>query len=164
MRQVQVNKNLILREDGRLFNIKTGEEYTPYTSGDGYYRLGHAGRKYLLHRLVMEFFGPPSPGPNYQVDHINQNKLDNNINNLRWVTRSENCRNKTNNLPAGQRYGEISDKEYNTAKQARWRNKHRDNCRKNARKYRKKNKDKIKAANHKWYSTHKDYYKKKNQE
>ena len=163
MRQVQVNKNLILREDGKLFDIKTGEEHIPYIT-HGYYMLRHAGRKHLLHRLVMEFFGPPSPGPDYQVDHINQNKLDNNINNLRWVTRSENCKNKTNNLPSGQRHGEIPDKEYNTAKHARWVNKHRDFYRKYAREYRLKNKDKMKVASHKWYSTHKDYFKKKNQE
>lgn len=125
MRQVQINRNLILREDGKLFNIHTGEEFVPRPTINGYYAVRHFGVKKLLHRLLMELFGPPKPGPKYMIDHINRNRLDNRLENLRWVTARENCLNKSNNLPEGEKYGEIDNTTYNTKKIKRWRDKHR---------------------------------------
>ena len=44
----------------------------------------------LSHRLVMITFKPiPNPS-NFEVNHIDGNKINNNINNLEWVTRQEN--------------------------------------------------------------------------
>lgn len=125
MREVQINRNLILREDGKLFKIKTGKEFIPTPNQDGYYRVRHFGVKKLLHCIIMELFGPPKPGPEYQIDHINRNRIDNRLENLRWVTPSENCLNKSNNLEIGERYGEIDITTYNTKKMKRWRDKHR---------------------------------------
>ena len=45
-----------------------------------------------IHRLVAIHFIPNPEGLS-DVDHIDQNKLNNNLNNLRWVTRSDNQRN-----------------------------------------------------------------------
>lgn len=47
---------------------------------------GHMCR---VHRLVAETF-IPNPNNLSDVDHINNNRSDNNYKNLRWVTRSEN--------------------------------------------------------------------------
>ena len=44
---------------------------------------------FLVHRLVAEtFLGKPKEG--YEVDHINENKEDNRVDNLRWITSFEN--------------------------------------------------------------------------
>lgn len=88
MRQVQINRNLILREDGKLLKLRKGVL---------------TGENKDVHTLVMELFGPPKPGPEYIVDHINHNTHDNNITNLRWVTYRENQYNRIDNLPIGER-------------------------------------------------------------
>ena len=61
-------------------------------NGRGYLRVSHDYRSYLLHRVIWlishgEF-------PKGQIDHINQDKLDNRLSNLRDVSNIENCRNK----------------------------------------------------------------------
>jgi len=48
-----------------------------------------------VYRLVMDAFNPNIENKP-QIDHINRNRSDDRLENLRWVTISENCRNRTN--------------------------------------------------------------------
>ena len=50
------------------------------------------GKTYKQHRLVWLYFNGSLPDD--QIDHINQDRTDNRISNLRVVTNLENCRNK----------------------------------------------------------------------
>lgn len=47
-------------------------------------------QEWAIHRLVaMSFL--PNPNNKPEVDHINRNKADNRVENLRWVTTKENA-------------------------------------------------------------------------
>ena len=57
----------------------------------GYNQVQISGNWKMVHRLVMETFIGPSDNPNRTVvDHINNNKTDNFIGNLQWLTIAEN--------------------------------------------------------------------------
>lgn len=80
-------KSFKVTKNGRLVN---GGEMT---SGYRYVRLTKNGKVFnrSIHRLLaIAFIDNPN---NYEdVNHINGNKLDNNVKNLEWCTRSDNCK------------------------------------------------------------------------
>ena len=65
---------------------------TPYKEKKGYLRIALKGKKHLVHRLVAEAF-IPNPENKPYIDHINTDRTDNRVENLRWVTNKENCNN-----------------------------------------------------------------------
>lgn len=83
-------------DDGRVWN-KNGYQYRQQFTR-GYYRIyiryGNKVRKHwLVHILVYETFKGKIP-PGLQVDHEDRNPLNNEIDNLRAVTVSDNNRNR----------------------------------------------------------------------
>lgn len=61
--------------------------------GIPYERIKVDGKAYKSHRLAWLYVN--GVFPEYEIDHINGNSLDNRICNLREVTSSGNCRNRT---------------------------------------------------------------------
>lgn len=73
--------------------VRAGDVAGGCISSTGYYQCILQGKNYKCHRIIYEMFNNISLKPNEQIDHINRQKTDNRIENLRVVTHSENMRN-----------------------------------------------------------------------
>ena len=73
---------------------KTGRIIAESIRNDGYVVLQLMGKIYLKHRLIArQFIENPDNLP--EVDHINRDRSDYHLSNLRYVSRSTNQRNRT---------------------------------------------------------------------
>lgn len=78
---------------GKVRNMKTGKILKPQPDKDGYLRLGlyenNKKKKLFLHRIIATtFIDNPEGKP--CVNHIDENKLNNDLSNLEWCTVREN--------------------------------------------------------------------------
>ena len=73
-------------------NVKAGD-VAGCRGGRGYLRIQLQGRKYQAHRLAWLYIH--GEWPNDQIDHINRDRSDNRIDNLREVTNKQNHQNKS---------------------------------------------------------------------
>jgi hypothetical protein len=84
---------------GKILNKKTGRILNGATSKEGYIRINlknedNEYKKYTLQRIIYKSFYPEIDINNKDIDHINRNKKDNNLNNLRPATRQQNGANQ----------------------------------------------------------------------
>lgn len=78
-------------KDGKFIECKQSK------MNNGYLQVSTSkSRQFLSHRVIWEtFYGEIPVG--YEIDHINTDRLDNSLNNLRCVTRSQNMLNPLTN-------------------------------------------------------------------
>jgi hypothetical protein len=90
------HENYLIYEDGRVQNKKTKRFLKQNPDGWGYLKvdLMYGKRKsYKIHRLVGLHYIPKVEGKDC-LDHIDRDKNNNDVSNLRWVTPSENNYNR----------------------------------------------------------------------
>ena len=90
-------ENYSISNLGRVRNNATDRILKPGIDGRGYYYVnlckdGTVNAK-KIHKLVGEYF-IANPYNKQFIDHINNDKLDNNVRNLRYVTNQENQMNR----------------------------------------------------------------------
>jgi hypothetical protein len=96
-------------QDGHVYSCKRKIVLKQQNNMDGYKFVGlwNDGIQYIkyIHRLVAEHF-IDNPDNKPEVDHIDRDKSNNMYWNLRWATRSENCRNtvEQKNNKLGEKY------------------------------------------------------------
>ncbi|CAL6037938.1 NUMOD4_motif protein [Hexamita inflata] len=96
-KQIEGYDNYIVFENGNVQNINSGKILKPFTNSKGYLYIqlseNNIQKKYLVHILVSSAFLGNKP-ENYQTDHIDRNKLNNHYTNLRYVSQSDNMKNR----------------------------------------------------------------------
>ena len=77
---------------GNVISLRTGKTLKPVKSKAGYYRVSLSVngkyKKVAVHRIVAMAF-IPNPENKPTVNHINENKTDNRVENLEWATNKE---------------------------------------------------------------------------
>lgn len=90
----------IIFEDGSIYNTNKNFGANRFIVGsksyEGYKQINTPEKSYKIHRIVCMAFKPIEGKNTYddykdlQVNHIDGNKLNNSVDNLEWVTQSEN--------------------------------------------------------------------------
>lgn len=78
---------------GNVRNDRTGKLLKLSINEQGYYRVCLNRKTALVHRLVGFAFVEGYSEERCHIDHINTIRTDNRVENLRWVTRTENMNN-----------------------------------------------------------------------
>lgn len=125
----------LIYEDGRVFSKKTNRFLKNHLMNHGYYSNGlteNGKVKFFLNHRLIALHYLPNPHNYPHIDHIDRNKQNNHISNLRWVSREINMGNQTkakNNTSGHQSIGFQKDKklwfyfkQYNGVKR-KWRSK-----------------------------------------
>ena len=90
-------ENYLIYEDGKVYSKRSKRYLKQYDNGHGYLYVKPCkegkSKLYLIHRLIALHY-IPNPDNKICVDHIDRNRKNNKLNNLRWATDSENQQNR----------------------------------------------------------------------
>jgi hypothetical protein len=79
----------MVSKEGQIYSKKVNRLLKPHVAATGHYRVKIHRKNIPVHRIVAEVF-IPNPDNLPVVDHIDRDKLNNDVSNLRWVTHQDN--------------------------------------------------------------------------
>lgn len=85
----KIDENYYISKNGY---IEKRKKLKPSKTTSGYYVVTINDKQCYLHRLIWNCFNGEIP-TGYEIDHINGDRTDNRLNNLRLVSHKENCNN-----------------------------------------------------------------------
>lgn len=89
-------KSFRIDKTGKLMSIRLVKGYPKVT-----FKVNGIPKDYYVHRLEMETFNPIENMENLDVNHIDENKENNDLSNLEWLTHKENVNYGTRGKRAG---------------------------------------------------------------
>lgn len=99
-----IYSNYLASQDGLIYSIKRHRLLEGGIDRDGYNRIhiiddrDKKSKKIRSHRFIYEACNNEITSSDVDIDHINRNRFDNRLVNLRLVSRSVNSRNRCNNI------------------------------------------------------------------
>jgi len=91
MKKIQY-KGYVFVDNGDIY--KNNKKISIFYDSKGYARFNFNGKKKYVHNLICKLFHGNKKSANQQCGHLDGNKHNNKANNLKWVTRKENCYHK----------------------------------------------------------------------
>ena len=96
-KKIEGYDNYSISLEGEVRNEKSGRILKP-SLHKGYYQVSLCKngirRQVRIHRLIADAFIPKKEGKDC-VDHIDSNRSNNSLENLRWCSQKENCQNQS---------------------------------------------------------------------
>lgn len=94
MERVKIRENYEVDREGNVYSKY--KKLTPVKTASGYMQVGVGKKKVAhIHRLVAEAF-IPNPKGHEVVNHIDNDKTNNTVGNLEWVTQADNIAHMVN--------------------------------------------------------------------
>ena len=91
--EIQNYPNYLIYDDGRVYSKYYNRFLKPSKTSEGYYEVrlfkNKKSKHFTIHKLLGLHF-IPNPDNKPCIDHINRKRTDNRLENLRWVTHSQN--------------------------------------------------------------------------
>ncbi len=88
-------ENYEVSNHGRVRNVKTAKIFKNSIRKDGYESITLPNVTKYIHRLVAQEFIDNNDATQTQIDHIDHNRQNNHVSNLRYVTVKQNSMNKS---------------------------------------------------------------------
>jgi len=109
--EIEGFEDYLIYDDGRLYSKKSNKFLRLNNHRDGYLQVNlcknNKVKTFYIHRLIaLHYIHNPDPDKYKIVDHLDRNKKNNHITNLRWVNHTINMGNKSvyKNNKLGEQY------------------------------------------------------------